>query len=296
MKIAVSYHQPPHLVVKDQWNSSYGFAKALEKRGHAVDIRGIPDPSAVDMTQLIDESSNYDLIFFLWCGPWKTFDDQLEILKSKTSTPIFMDIGDEPQTYSCNQVRINHVHAFFTADLRCHNHYVQRGLPSNWMTHWCDDSVFYYKSDVIRENKCITTCGQRPCTDVLSHVFGNQFVNKRVWNHDNTDFYNSGTVVFQFANHDEITRRIMEGGGCKNAIIQNRISAATGIYEMFEEDVDMCYYSSVQECIDKVRRLLEDDDYRNKLATNMYEKVTKYHMVGNRVNQVLDVYNSMTKG
>lgn len=295
MRIAISYHQPfPHEV--GHWNSSYGFAKSLEKKGHLVDFYPIVNPSPVDMTRLIDESSNYDLIYLLWCGPWETFDDQLEILKSKTHTPIFIDIGDEPQTYSYNQRRINYVDAFFTADLRCHKHYLERGLPSNWMTHWCDDEVFYNKPSIVRSNVCITTCGRRPPTDSLSQILGKQFIDKKVWNYDNTDFYNSGTVVFQFATNDEITRRIMEGGGCKNAIIQNRISKETGIYNLFEEDVDMCYYSSLQECIDKIRRLLEDDEYRNKLAANMYEKVTKYHMVGNRVDQVMDVYNSITKG
>jgi hypothetical protein len=296
MKIAVSFHHPIENDVPGHWSSSIGFADALVKKGHSVTTYPIRDPNNVDLTKLIDEASNYDLILFFFCGSWATFDQQLELLSKSTTTPIFMDIGDEPQTYPCNQIRINHVDAFFTADLRCHNHYVERGLPSNWMTHWCDDAVFYYKPDVQRTNRCITTCGQRPCTDALSQVFGDRFVNKRIWNHENTDFYNSGTVVFQFANHDEITRRIMEGGGCKNAIIQNRISPETGIYELFEEDVDMCYYSSVQECVDKVRRLLEDEEYRNKLATNMYEKITKYHMVGNRVNQVLDVYHSMMKG
>lgn len=293
MKIAVSFHHPIENDVPGHWNSSMGFANALEKKGHSVTIYPIRDPRSVDLTKLIDEASNYDLILFFFCGPWVSFDQQLELLSKSTATPIFMDIGDEPQTYPCNQVRINHVDAFFTADLRCHNHYVQRGLPSNWMTHWCDDDVFYYKPETQRENKCVTTCGKRPCTDALSQVFGDRFVNKRIWNHENTDFYNSGSVVFQFANHDEITRRIMEGGGCKNAIIQNRISSETGIYELFQEDIDMCYYSSVQECVDKVRRLLEDEEYRNKLTTNMYEKITKYHMVGNRVDQVLEVYNSM---
>ena len=296
MKIAVSFHHPVENHVPEHWTSSIGFANAFAKKGHDVTIYPIHDPSNVDFTKLIDEASNYDLIFLLFCGPWNTFDQQLELLRKSTDTPIFLDIGDEPQTYSCNQIRINHVDAFFTADLRCHNHYMERGLPSNWMTHWCDDEVFYYKPEVHRTNRCITTCGQRPCTDVLSQVFGDQFVNKRVWNYENTDFYNSGTVVFQFANHDEITRRIMEGGGCKNAIIQNRISASTGIYEMFREDIDICYYSSVQECVDKMHRLLNDEEYRNMLTTNMYEKITKYHMVGNPIDQVLGVYNSMMKG
>jgi hypothetical protein len=296
MKIAISYHLPLENDIPGNWNSSSGFADAMRKRGHDVKIYPIRNPHKIDMTSLIDESSQHDLILFFFCGPWNTFDSELKKLYSHTSTPVFMDIGDEPQTYSCNQVRINHVDAFFTADLRCHNYYLQRGLPSNWMTHWCDDAIFYYKPHSLRTNKCITTCGQRPCADVLSQVFGERFVNKRIWNHDNTDFYNSGTVVFQFANHDEITRRIMEGGGCRNAVIQNRISAETGIYELFQEDVDMCYYSSVQECVDKVHRLLEDDEYRTTLSTNLYNKITKYHMVGNRVDQVLEVYNSITKG
>lgn len=297
MKIAMSYHLPPDQSGENNWNTARGFGKALEKKGHSVSVYGIPNGIDVDMTQLIDESPNYDLILFFWCGPWKNFDSQLKLLTSKTSTPIFMDIGDEPQTYPCNQERIKYVDAFFTADLRCHKHYVERGLPSNWMTHWCDDDVFFYKPNLHRTNKCITTCGdERPCVSELKAAFSNRFVNKRVYNYENTDFFNSGSVVFQFANHDEITRRIMEGGGCKNAVIQNRISPETGIYELFEEDVDMCYYSSVQECVEKVRKLLDDDEYRNRLTTNMYEKITKYHMVGNRVDQVVEVYNEMNKG
>lgn len=288
MKIAISYQDSE----SSGWNSSLGLQNSFIKKGHDVTFYGVKDPKNTNLEKLIDESNNYDFILFLWCGPSISFDEQLKKLKSKTKTKILLEVGDEPQTQVDNQVRIRYVDEFFTSDIRCHTQYKQQGLPSNWMTHWCDDSIFYKKENVNRQNICVTSClGYRPLIQEFSNIFKDKFINKHVWNIDNTDYYNSGTFTYQFARFDEITRRIFESGGCGNAIITNRISAETGIYDLFVEDEDICYFSTGQEAYEKMIRLYEDHDYRNKLANNIYNKITKYHLVGNRVDQIIETFN-----
>ena len=287
MNIGLAYHFNPKK--PDKWNTPIGVEKSFKKKGHQVTHYAL-DPKACDFSELLTNASKHDLIFFCWCGPSPSFDAGLEVLKTQTKTKLFLELGDEPQTYSDNQKRIQHVHAFFTPDLRCHKHYLQRGLPSHWMTHWCDDEIFYRKSEIQKEKICVTSCiGHRPFIDELQQRYGNNFINQHVWGYDNTDYYNRGSITYQFARFDEITRRIFESGGCGNAILTNRISPDTGIYTLFEDDEDIAYFSTREECFAKMDRLFNDNEYRNKLATNIYNKIVKYHLVGNRVDQILNL-------
>lgn len=291
MNIAIAYHFDE--TKPDLWNTPSGVVKSFEKKGHTVKQYGL-NPKKCNMEKLIKDADNYDLIMFFWCGPSTSFDDQLALLSSKTETKIFLELGDEPQTKIDNKLRIEFVDSFFTPDLRCHKEYIANGYPSVWMTHWCDDEIFYKKENPNRKNICVTSCiGYRPLISEFSEAFGELFVNKHVWGYDNTDYYNSGTFTYQFARFDEITRRIFEAGGCGNAIITNRISAETGIYDLFIEDEDICYFSTPQEAYEKMIRLYEDDAYRNKLAANIHKKITENHLVGNRIDQILQVYENL---
>jgi len=291
MNIALAYHFNENN--PDKWNTPIGIAKAFEKKGHIVNYYAL-DPKTCNFNKLLTDADTHDLILFCWCGPSASFDEQLQILKSKTKTKIFLELGDEPQTYRDNQIRINYVDAFFTPDLRCHKHYLERNLPSNWITHWCDDEVFYVKPEMQKQNICVTSClGGRPLIPELTRMFGDKFVNKHVWGYDNTDYYNSGSFTYQFARYDEITRRIFEAGGCGNAVITNRISPETGIYDLFKDDEDIAYFSTPEECFYKMNKLYNDHDYRNKLATNLYNKIQANHLVGNRVDQIIKIYGDI---
>jgi hypothetical protein len=291
MNIAISYHFNENN--PDNWNTPLGIVNSFQKKGHTV-FQYALDPARCNMDKLIRDSKNYDFIFICWCGPSTSFDSELERLKSSGHATIFLELGDEPQTKNDNQERIKYADAFFTPDLRCHKEYVSRGLPSHWMTHWCDDSVFYKKDNPDKKNICVTSCiGYRPLINEFQQIFKEKFVNKQVWGYDNTDYYNSGTFTYQFARFDEITRRIFEAGGCGNAIITNRISVETGIYDLFVEDEDICYFSTPQEAYEKMIRLYEDHDYRNKLANNIYKKIKENHLVGNRVDRILQVYKDL---
>jgi spore maturation protein CgeB len=75
-------------------------------------------------------------------------------------------------------------------------------------------------------------------------------------------------------------------------VLTNRISPESGIYELFTEDEDMAFYSDEEECLTKMNRLLNDNEYRNKLSSNLYNKITTKHMVSNRVDEVIKIHQS----
>lgn len=276
-----------------KWSTPIGLGKAFEKKENTVTHYSL-NPKNCDFTELLRESYNYDLIFFCWCGPSPSFDAGLQLLKANTKAKIFIELGDdEPLGYRNVQYRIHHVDAMFTPDLRCHKTYLKMNLNSTWLPTWCDDEIFYYKPDIGRINRCVTSVGDRPFVNELQSKFGDLFVNTRVWEYDNTNYMNSGTIGYQYARYNEITRRLFEMGGCNLAVLTNRISPETGIYDIFVDDVDIAYFSDMDECLYKMNKLINDNDYRNKLASNMYNKVTKNHLVGNRVDQILKVFEEL---
>jgi hypothetical protein len=291
MNILMSFHAPAGVKV-GEWSTPIGLAKSFVKKGHKVDLFTVKDANNFSFDEIINTPIHYDLLFFCWAGPSVTFDRELLRVKQNTKSKVFLELGDDEPLGFRNVVnRIQIPDAIFPPDLRCHKKYISMGLNSHWLPCWCDDEIFYKKDNPERKNICVTTCGNRQYTNELQVLFGDRFVNKRLFGYDNTDFYNSGTIAYQFARYDEITRRLFEIGGCGNAVLTNKISSDTGIFDLFKDDEDIAYFSSAEECFDKMNKLLNDETYRKKLTTNMYNKITKHHLVGNRVDQILQVFS-----
>lgn len=293
MNILLVFHAP-NGIKENEWNTPIGLAKSFFKKGNTVSLYTIQNAQQCNFDDIIKISNNYNLIFFCWAGPSISFDSELLRLKQNTKTKIFLELGDdEPNGFINVKNRIFTPDAIFPPDLRCHKKYVNMKLNSHWLPCWCDDEIFYKKENPNKKNICVTTCGDRPYVNTLQQVFKDKFVNTRVFGYDNTDFYNSGTITYQFARYDEITRRLFEVGGCGNAVLTNRISKDTGIFDLFIEDHDIAYFSDEKECIQKMNRLINDSEYRNKLSNNLFKKITENHLVGNRVDTILKVYEEL---
>lgn len=273
---------------EDFWNCPLGLSFAFKKLGHQVDIYKF-DAGNCNIERIFPVADSYDFILICWAWVSKSLDLQIEKLRSLTKTKIVLELGDEPQTFGQAFYRINHVDVAYTQDLRSQKKYIQNGYDVHWLTHWGDEYLFYYDETIPRENKCITTCGKRYGTDYLEAMLGNKFVNKRIKPEENNAFFNSGTIAYQYANNDEITRRIMEAGGCKLAVVTNKISQETGIYDLFKDGVDIMYYQSQEEALRKINLLLEDDFLRNTLAENIYKKINLYHRAETRCQQIINI-------
>ena len=291
MNIALLYYGNPD-GTNDYWNVPIGLRIAFTKLGHLVDEYKF-DPKDCHLDKLVPRIESYDFIIISW--PWTSpsLDSEIQRLKTLSKTPIVLELGDEPQTFGQALERIKYVDAAYTQDLRCQKKYIEMGHNVYWLTHWGDEFLFYYNDKVERTNKCITTCGKRSGTDYIQSQLGDKFVNKRITAEENNAFYNSGTIAFQYANNDEITRRIMEAGGCKLAVVTNRISSATGIYDLFIDGKDIFYYSSSQEAVDKIKLLLNNDTLRNTMAENMYNKINLFHRAETRCKQIINIINAL---
>ena len=275
-----------------EWSTPLSFANGFKQAGHDVDYFGF-NPKVCDLSLLISQANLYDLIFICLAGPSDTFDSELIRLKNNTTTKIFMEFGDDIPSSNFFRIRKHYVDGIFTLDKRCHNQYLSEGLPSHWMPVFCDDRIFYKKDNPNRKNICVTTCLNRPLLNEFKNIFQDRFIYQNVWQNDNTDFYNSGTFTYQYARYGELTRRIMEAGGCGNAIITNRIDSKTGIYDLFPEDECIAYFSTEEEAYRQMHKLYDDDEYRNTLADNLYTKIRKNHLIFHRIQQILKVYNDI---
>jgi hypothetical protein len=288
MKIALSYDDN----VKHVWSTPVGFGLAMERAGHQVDHFGF-DPQNCSLSNLVDQANSYDLIVFMIAGPSASFDAELMRLKQNTKTKIFLEAGDDLPNSGYHANRVNHVDGIFTPDYRCHLNYTSKKLPSVWFPVWCDDEIFYYDKSIPRENVCVTTCGERPNADLLQRLFLEKFINKRVSYGENTKLFNSGTISYQYARYDEVTRRLVEAGGCKLAILTNRISEDSGINILFKEDENICYFSSQEECVQKITKLFYDEEYRDRISKNMYNLIQQKHLIKHRISDMIDYYSRL---
>ncbi len=273
------------------WGTPKGIKITFEKLGYNIIEFGY-DPNNCNFDEIINREDEYDFLILWSCGPHPTLDNEIQRLRLNTSKKILLELGDEPQTFHMNQNRAPYVNAVFTPDLRCHKNYESRGIKSYWLTHWGDESIFNYDESIVRENKCVTTCGDRGLESIKNR-FGELFINKRIPVEENHNFYNSGTICLQRSRHNEITRRIFEAGGCKLAVVTDCISSETGIYDLFTHGEDILYYNNIEEAINHIERLLKDNDLRNHLANNIFNKVNNLHRAETRAKHLISIYNEL---
>lgn len=274
------------------WNTQLGLKIGFEKLGHTVQVYELEFDNCKFVDDIIKDGP-FDFVIMGW--PWETkvLDNAMMRLKNENVKLIFY-LDDEPQTSGQGVGRIDCAFGSFTPDLRCYQVYRKHGRNVHWISHWGDEHVFYYDESAKRENKCVTTCGAEDAVKSMHYYLGNSFVQKRIPANENTVFYNSGTVCFQYARFDEITRRIFEAGGCKMAVVTNDISKETGIYDILKPGVDVLYYTNFHEAAQKIRLLLSDDKLRNTLAENLYNKVNKRHRTSIVCQQIINIANGQS--
>lgn len=275
---------------EDFWNCPLGLSFAFRRLGHEVDVFKF-DAGNCNIEHFIQISGGYNFILISW--PWTSpsLDAQIKRLREISNNKIILELGDEPQTFGQAFERIKYVNAGYTQDLRCQKKYKDAGYNVHWLNHWGDEFLFYYNEKVFRNNVCVTTCGVKEITDQLQTQLCDNFVCKRIPPNENNEFYNSGTVAFQYARWDEVTRRIFEAGGCKLAVVTNRITASTGIYDLFVDGKDIMYYSNPKEAADQIEYLLNNEYIRTTLAENIYKKVNMHHRAETRAHQIIDIIN-----
>lgn len=90
-------------------------------------------------------------------------------------------------------------------------------------------------------------------------------------------------------NRDTYTRRCFEIPACGAVMLAER---TPDLLRMFKEDEEACFFSSVDEMIEKARWLVDNDAIRNKIAEAGLRRVwSEGHDVGSRARQFLGLLN-----
>jgi hypothetical protein len=208
-----------------------------------------------------------------------------------------MEAGDEPQTHRMQAARANKFHGILSPDFECTEAYHAAGMDAIWWTHHADLNIFHTSYDIKPIFDCVTTCGSRgrtlvegkSLTDLISDDLGNRFNNDRYFfGEDHAKRLSMGKIVFQCSQYGEITRRIFEGMACGRMVLADRLPARTNVDALFEEDVDLVYYSDAQEAIEKIEYYSKNDEEREAIAQNGSRKVQEMHSQKSRVDQLLN--------
>ncbi len=277
-----------HIVKHFNLYHNNGFAK--NKQGHHI-------YSSEGLNQLINEYRNGifqpDILYILDYGVFDCI-----YLNKQTFPDILLvaELGDLPQSFKNHQSKYGKFDLYFGPCYQSIEYLKQYGNKAFWQTHFADTRWFYPRNHIKKENIVTTTCGPRGCgklkglTEKLEQEFGEQFLNKRYfYGLDHGDFLAKGKINLQCSQYGEITRRIFECMAMSNLVITDKLGDHTHINDLFVEDKDIVYYSSIEECIEKIKYYLDHDKEREQIALNGYNKVIENHTISNRVDEWLNI-------
>jgi glycosyl transferase family 1 len=201
-------------------------------------------------------------------------------------------VGDDPQAGKYNFPKANRFDLVLTPHLPYIDLYKQYGANARWWTQACDIDYLNQVQDVPIVYQCGSTCGPRGngLTERVKEALGDQFIYDRYYyNKDHTRRLKSFRMIFHHSQYQEIGRRIMEGTGCGKLVICDRLPENTGLSKLFTEGEEIVYFDSADDCIDKIKYYASNDEERERIALNGYNKVMANHTVKNRVDQLLQL-------
>ena len=101
----------------------------------------------------------------------------------------------------------------------------------------------------------------------------------------NINLHSSNSGIFDI-NGDFVNPRTFEIAACGGfQLVDDRAA----VRELFEEDVDIVFFSSAEEAVDKASFYLKNERLREKISRAGQEKVLKYHTYENRLKNMIDV-------
>ncbi|MFZ8805498.1 MAG: glycosyltransferase family protein [Candidatus Calescibacterium sp.] len=106
------------------------------------------------------------------------------------------------------------------------------------------------------------------------------------------EIYSQSKIVFNYSIENDINMRIFEGLMSGSMVITNKIKN-NGFEELFEEGKDIVVFENWKDLKEKIDYYLKNEEEREKVASNGYEKAIKFHKYEDRVKFMLEkIYDS----
>lgn len=276
------------------WSTPKGIYDAfcLDKR--ISEIKWYPIPKGSDYG-FLELKKQYDfgeflpdIIFYMACGP--AVADKFFNKENFPESKLVVDCGDEPQTFHYNIERTRNADLILTPDVETYLKYKSNHNNVIFTSHWSDPNIFYPSLTNYQPFDVVTSMyGSRgDVVPFLQEKLGDSFYLKNgLKDVENGDLYRNGKIVFQKARYGEITRRIFEGMMCKKLVITDRLPPNKQLDEMFIENKEIIFYNSKEEALEKINYYLKNDDERESIAEQGYNKVMNCFSTKNIVDYVI---------
>ncbi len=275
----------------DSWTLPFGFANEMEKQN--LNIKRVEFKNAIDM-KLPDENFlikyKIKIILIFHSGFNINLNNSLIDFKKKfPNIFIINELGDEPQTQKCNFIRAALSDVSLTPDYESYLYWRNKGFNCYWFNHWADESIFINKNYKRRNILIGTTMGNRKYSLMLKTIFLKKFKNENKNGKENTDFYNSTSIVFQYARWGEITRRIFEAASSGCCVVTNKLSENKNLEKIFNHNESIIFYRNRIELILELFKLIFNKKKRTRIAYNAEFIVRNYHTAKVRVAELLSL-------
>lgn len=250
------------------WSTPMALVNEFKEREWLVDIIKTND---TDLKNWIDSKPKTDIVLFM---DWGRFDSEY-LNKELVSAFWIQESGDDPQNFERNYPKANRFHLTITPDKQSAEEYKRRGINGIWVNHFADTKV-QFPLNLEPEYVAVTTrgFGNSEFLDYLTGWAEGAIGNRnRMGATEHTKFLNSGLMVIQNSRWKEITRRIFEGMACGKMVLTDSLPKETGLRDIFIDGEDIVYYDDMFDCIEKMNYYNENEEERERIAYNGFQKV-----------------------
>ena len=285
------YHHP-----HNSYNNSTSLDKELIKLGVKLYLFKYENNSvAILPSNEFIKQNNIHVLMVNITGRSEFIDDRLIKFKIDNPDVILINfLGDEPQTRHVNYVRAIISDIALSPDAISTEYWKSIGVNCKWWNHWVDLDVFR-NLKIKRSIFLGTTMGKRKYSIFLKLLLGKFFINKRVEGNENSKFYSSVKVAFQYARFNEITRRIFEASACGCCVLTNKLPKETRITEIFTHNETILFFDNHLHLIYLILKLFFNKSKAKRISRNAEYLVKCRHSAANRANEVyahaLEFYN-----
>jgi glycosyltransferase involved in cell wall biosynthesis len=283
----------------EEWSTPMAIVKEFQLRGWQTEIVSIGSNKTgsyhdLKLQRWLELKPQTDIVMFL---DWGRFDSPYLDKALLPNAFWIQESGDDPQNFERNFPKSNRFHYTITPSKQSAEEYRNRGINAEWINHFADTMV-QFPMNIESKYVAVTTrgFGNSEFLDYLTNWAEGAVGNRNGLNaEEHTKFLNSGLMVIQNSRWKEITRRIFEGMACGKLVITDRLSAETGLSEMFIEGEDIVYYDEMFDCIEKMNYYNENEEERERIAHNGMMKVLHNYTQIQVVDKLLNQYNKFIK-
>ena len=277
----------------EEWSTPMALANEFKSRDWEVEFVSIGSNKTgnyhdENLKKWITSNPQTDIVIYL---DWGRFDSPL-LDKNLVDAFWIQESGDDPQNFQKNSPKSERFHFTITPDYESYIEYQEMGRDVEWIPHFADTNV-QFPIEKKAEYVAVTSRGMggSPFLDHLTKWGEGAVGNKNGMNHiEHTEFLNSGLMVIQNSRWGEITRRIFEGMACKKLVLCDRLSESKKLNHLFEEGNEIVYYDDIIDCINKINYYHNNDEERNEIAENGYQKVINNYTQKQVVDKLINKY------